>query len=192
MYSDPWLQRWLPLISDRAGSGRVLELGCGTGEDSAALAETGVDLVALDLSEDAVATAKERVPSANFLVQDIRDPFPLGNDRANVIVASLSLHYFSWAETLRLVARIRATLTDSGIFLCRLNSTNDHHFGASGHPLLDKNYYSVDGQPKRFFDRSSVEQLFQSGWNMLSLEEMITHKYAMPKSIWEAVLDKDV
>lgn len=191
MYSDPWLQRWLPLISDRAGFGRVLELGCGTGEDSAVLAETDVDLVALDLSEDSVATAKERVPSASFFVQDIRDPFPLGNDRANVIVASLSLHYFSWAETLHLVARIRDTLTDSGIFLCRLNSTNDHHFGASGHPLLDKNYYSVDGQPKRFFDRSSVEQLFQSGWNMLSLEEMITHKYAMPKSIWEAVLDKD-
>lgn len=191
MYSDPWLQRWLPLISDRAGSGRVLELGCGTGEDSAVLAENGVDLVALDLSEDAVATAKKRVPSASFFVQDIRDPFPLGKDRANVIVASLSLHYFSWAETLRLVARIRDTLTDSGIFLCRLNSTNDHHFGASGHPLLDKNYYSVDGQPKRFFDRSSVEQLFQSGWNMLSLEEMITHKYAVPKSIWEAVLDKD-
>lgn len=191
MYSDPWLQRWLPLISDRAGSGPVLELGCGAGEDSAVLAGTGVDLVALDLSEESVATARDCVPSARFFVQDLRDPFPLGDERASVVVASLSLHYFPWVETLRLVARIRDTLNDSGILLCRLNSKNDHNFGASGHPSLDENYYSVHGESKRFFDQSSVEHLFQSGWNMLSLEEMITHKYAMPKSIWEAILVKD-
>lgn len=192
MYSDTWLQRWLPLITDRADCGPVLELGCGAGEDSAILVGAGVDLVALDLSEESVTTARGRVPRARFFVQDLRDPFPLESEKASVVVASLSLHYFPWVETLRLVTRIRDTLTDSGILLCRLNSTNDYNFGASGHPLIDKNYYSVHGEPKRFFDRSSIEHLFQSGWNMLSLEEMITHKYAMPKSIWEAILAKDV
>lgn len=29
MSSAPWLQRWLPLITDRADCGPVLELGCG-------------------------------------------------------------------------------------------------------------------------------------------------------------------
>lgn len=114
MYSDPWLQRWLPIISDRADAGSVLELGCGAGEDSAVLAGSGVDLVALDLSEASVAKAKSYVPSARFFVQDLRDPFPLENEKASVVVASLSLHYFPWAEALHLVTRVRETLTENG------------------------------------------------------------------------------
>lgn len=98
MYSDPWLQRWLPLIAERAGSGHVLELGCGAGEDSAVLAGVGVDLVAFDLSADVVTAAQARVPGATFLVQDLRDPFPLGAGSVSVVVASLSLHYFCKIE----------------------------------------------------------------------------------------------
>lgn len=190
MSSDLWLQRWLPLIVERAGSGPVLELGCGTGEDSAVLARNGVDLVSLDLSEQAVTAARARLPDVKFLVQDLRDPFPLGAGSASVVVASLSLHYFPWDETLRLMARIRDALNEGGIFLCRLNSTNDHHYGASGYPLIDENNYSVKGETKRFFNRNSIERLFQNGWKMLSLEEMVTHKYAMPKSLWEVILVK--
>ncbi len=191
MHSDPWLQRWLPLVSERAAASPVLELGCGSGEDSAVLAGSGADLVALDLSAQAVATARARVPGARFLIQDLRDPFPLGPSGASVVVASLSLHYFSWVETENLVNRIRETLLPGGVLLCRLNSTNDHHYGATGHTLIEENYYSVYGEPKRFFDRSSIERLFRSGWQALSLEEVVTHKYAMPKSAWEVVLAKD-
>jgi hypothetical protein len=107
-----------------------------------------------------------------------------------VVVASLSLHYFPWPETEALVERIRQLLVPSGILLCRLNSTNDHHFGASGHPRIDDDYYLVDGAPKRFFDRAAVDRLFSPGWRMLSVEERTIDRYDLPKSAWEVVLEK--
>jgi hypothetical protein len=34
---DPWLQPWLALVRERAGNAPVLELGCGSGRDTATL-----------------------------------------------------------------------------------------------------------------------------------------------------------
>jgi SAM-dependent methyltransferase len=187
---DPWLDRWLPLLSERSAGTPLLELGCGGGADTETLVAAGHDVIALDLSAGAVAAAKRRVPTARFLCQDLREPFPVGPGSMHAIVASLSLHYFPWPETEALMVRIRDTLQPGGLLLCRLNSTNDHHFGASGHPRIEDNYFLVDGAPKRFFDRASVLKLFAQGWNTRSLDEQVTGKYGQPKALWEVILEK--
>ena len=78
-----------------------------------------------------------------------------------------------------------------GVLLCRLNSTNDHNYGASGHPRIADDYFSVNGEPKRFFSRESIQQLFATGWRMLATEEMVIHKYAHLKVAWEVVVERD-
>jgi SAM-dependent methyltransferase len=187
--TDPWLERWMPLVAAHAGAQPVLELGCGGGRDTATLVEAGHRVVAVELSAQAVARARERVPAADFHCQDIRAPFPIGS--VGVVLASLSLHYFSWPETTVLVERVRQVLRPDGILLCRLNSTNDHHFGASGHPPVEENYYLVDGEPKRFFDRAAVDRLFSSGWRAISIGEKVIDRYDHPKAVWEVVIARN-
>jgi trans-aconitate methyltransferase len=131
---DRWLDRWLALVADRAAGQPVLELGCGAGRDTEVLAGAGNLVVGLDLSPAQVDAARSRVPSAQLSCQDVRDPFPAAAARTRVVVASLSLHYFAWSETVALVQRIRELLLPNGLLLCRLNSTNDVHYGAVGHP----------------------------------------------------------
>lgn len=190
MLTDPWLDRWLPLVRKRAGAGLVLEIGCGHGDDTATLANAGLNVRAFDLSALAVGVAKVRVPSAVVERRDIRDPFPEELRDVAVVVASLSLHYFSWAETQSIVRRIRSALGPAGILLCRLNSTQDHHFGAKGHPEIEPNFFLVKGEPKRFFDEASIDSLFGAGWKRLSLEHFVTGKYVKPKALWEVVLER--
>ena len=185
---DRWLDRWLSLIGERTAGLPILELGCGGGRDSEILAAAGHRVVGIDLSSAAIANARGRAPTAAFQCQDVRGAFPV--ERAGVVLASLSLHYFPWNETVALVERIRRTLVPNGLLLCRLNSTNDHHHGASGHPAIDANYYLVDGEPKRFFDRAAVDRLFATGWRVLSQEEGVIARYDHPKSVWEVVLEK--
>ena len=185
---DPWLDRWLGLIAERAAGLPVLELGCGGGRDTAVLAAAGHRVVAIDLSPRAIANARGRVPAAEFHCQDIRAPWPIAE--AGVVVASLSLHYFPWRETEALVGGIAGVLRPAGLLLCRLNSTNDHNFGASDHPRIDDNFYLVDGAPKRFFDRAAVDRLFASGWRLLSAEEQTIDRYDLPKSVWEVAVEK--
>jgi SAM-dependent methyltransferase len=188
--SDGWLDAWRTLIAERAGGRPILELGCGSGRDTGVLAAAGHRVVAIDRDPTAIAQAKSRLPDGEFHCQDLRAPFPVPQGGVGVVIASLSLHYFDWPETVALAARIRAALRSGGVLLCRVNSVNDHHHGASGHPALAENFYLVDGAPKRFFDRAAVETLFAGGWRMLALEEKVIDRYARPKAVWEAVAER--
>jgi SAM-dependent methyltransferase len=190
MSRDPWLDRWLPTLIERAGSAPVLEIGCGSGDDTVTLAAAGLQVVALDLSPDALATARARVPQARFHCQDLREPFPIEQTGLGVVVASLSLHYFPWNETVAIVARVRALLRPGGLLLCRLNSTEDHHFGAGGHPQIEPDFYDVRGVPKRFFDAAAIERLFAAGWQCRSMTHEVSGKYGLPKALWEVLLER--
>ncbi|WP_207626942.1 class I SAM-dependent methyltransferase [Photorhabdus stackebrandtii] len=183
---DRWLERWLPLIQARAMGLAVLEIGCGDGRDTAIIHRAGLKVKAIDISSAMVKRASVRVPSAVFFVQDLRAPFPI--DRTGVVISSLSLHYFSWDETLDIIRRIRAVLWPGGILLCRLNSTKDVNFGAKGHAKIDNDFYLVHGTPKHFFDRSLIFKAF-SGWKVLHIEEKETHRFILPKTIWEVILE---
>ena len=191
--TDPWLPRWLPLLRECAGDGRVLELGCAAGRDTATLVEAGLRVVAIELSSDALAQARERVPTGvEFHCGDFRETWPLAEGATvGAVLASLSLHYFAWDETLALVRRIHRVLRPDGVLLCRLNSVNDRHHGARGPSASDRDedfFYMVDGIPKRFCDRAAVERLFADGWALQHLEEVRVLRYDEPKVAWEAVL----
>jgi SAM-dependent methyltransferase len=192
---DRWLERWLPLLVERTAAGPVLELGCAEGRDTATLVDAGLQVVAIELSPEAVQRARARVPvGAQFHCQDFRDAFPLPEDATvGVVLASLSLHYFEWEATLALVRRIHRVLRPDGVLLCRLNSVNDLHYGGRGPSSVtgrdEDCFYLFDGFPKRFFDRAAVERLFAGGWHVRHLEELTIDRYAHPKVAWEAVLE---
>ncbi|HTV24422.1 MAG TPA: class I SAM-dependent methyltransferase [Polyangiaceae bacterium] len=188
---DPWLERWLPLVVERSAGKAVLELGCGSGRDSSVLAAAGLAVIGIDSSPEQLEQARARVPKGTFYEGDIRDGFP-DVSGFGVILASLVLHYFSWDETTALAHRLLLCLRYGGVLLVRVNSTHDHEHGASGHPELGENYYLVDGKPKRFFDRDALMRLFDGSWNFVHLEERVIQRYARPKAIWEAVLERPV
>lgn len=187
---DPWLQRWLPSIRSRVGMLPILELGCGEGDDTQTLLADGHQVIAIDLCASAIATAKINAPTATYYCQDLRDTFPPQAVELGVAIASLSLHYFTWTETLAIVDRLRSILQLNGLLLCRLNSTTDYNYGAIGYPQISENYYLVNGEPKRFFDRAAVTALFSHGWQSIAIEEKIIYKYAQPKSVWEIILTR--
>lgn len=190
MFPDPWLDRWLPLILERAGNTPVLEVGCGHGDDTVTLTRAGLAVTAFDLSPANVAIATARAPTARIEQGDVRAALPEASEPFGAVIASLSLHYFSWSQTTAIVDRIRECLRPAGLLLCRLNATHDHHFGAGSGTQIDENFYLVDGQPKRFFDKQAIERLFAQGWRQLSREPLTTRKYFKQKALWEVVLEK--
>ncbi len=186
---DAWLDRWLPLIRQRASGRPILELGCGRGRDTRVLVGAGCDVIAIDHSDEALSIARTEVSKADFYCQDLRSPFPSGARDLGVVLASLSLHYFEWIETQRLVRRIETVLCHGGILICRVNATDDHHFGAVGHPEIEPDYFSVDGEAKRFFNEATLGLLFAE-WTELNREHLIIDRYTAPKAVWEVVAER--
>ncbi|HEV7991303.1 MAG TPA: class I SAM-dependent methyltransferase [Gemmatimonadaceae bacterium] len=101
---------------------RVLELGCGTGKNSAWLAERARELIALDFSAGMLAVARERVrvPNARFVERDIRTPWPVATNEVDVVVGNLVLeHVRDLAPVFAEAARV---LRAGGqLFLCELH-----------------------------------------------------------------------
>lgn len=190
MLPDPWLDRWLPLLRARADNAPVLEIGCGSGDDTVVLSNAGLAVTAFDISPASVAVAALRAPAARIECADVRSPFPRENVPYAAVIASLSLHYFSWSQTTDIVQKIFACLTPGGVLLCRVNSTEDRHFGAGKGSRIEENFHVIDGQEKRFFDQTSLDRLFDQGWRRLSMTHMTTRKYVRQKALWEIVLEK--
>ena len=85
------------LASALPKTGRVLEIGCGTGFYTKWLSERGVSVVAMDLSLHGVRAAQERFRreglSGHFVVADAQN-LPLKDGAVDTIWSSLLLHHF--------------------------------------------------------------------------------------------------
>jgi 2-polyprenyl-3-methyl-5-hydroxy-6-metoxy-1,4-benzoquinol methylase len=95
----------------RAGI-RVLEVGCGTGLFTAMLAESGAEILAIDISPDLLAQAQARgLPAAcvRFAVARLEDGHLPG--RFDAVVGSSVLHHLELRPAL---ARLRALLRPGG------------------------------------------------------------------------------
>ena len=107
------------------GARRVLELGCGTGVHGVLLAESGYDLVGLDLSADMIAVAQRRAaalpPEAaarvRFLEGDARE-FQL-DGQFDVILALFHVmsYQLSNADLAAVFSRLKTHLKPDGVVL---------------------------------------------------------------------------
>ena len=186
MKNDPWLEKWLDLIQKKSVGGRILELGCGNGQDTADLLSVGCKVNAMDISRENLAECKMSARGADILQMDISKPLPFAKDGASVIIASLSLHYFSWAVTLQISSEIKRCIKSRGLLLTRFNSINDRYHGSLSTLEIEPNFYNVGTSTKRFFDENSV-RLFLQGWDIQFLEENVIDRYRKPKYVWEAM-----
>ena len=95
---------------------RALEIGCSTGLTTIELASRTDDLLAVDISEAAVARAKERVPSGvDLRTLDVTTDFPAGE--FDLVLLSEVGYYFSEAVLDDLLDAIEAGLSADGTLL---------------------------------------------------------------------------
>lgn len=170
-----WLENWSSKIKNKT----VLELGCGDGVDTVVIAKLAEKTFACDLSPP-----NKRIDGVSMMKIDHSKPLPFKENRFDVVVASLCLHYFEWDLSLEIVKELSRILTPRGLLICRLNSKNDINYGATGYPEKEAGLYAVSGRLKRFFSRSDVTKLFSSGWELAGLEELAIDRYDKEKKVW--------
>jgi SAM-dependent methyltransferase len=184
---EPWLDAYDPILELSRGT-PIVDLGCGAGHDTEVLLGKGYPIFACDCSSEAIRLVRERCPEARTMIFDMSEGLPLPDASAMVIVSDLSLHYFDWATTKRIVAEIGRVLKTEGSLLCRVNSTKDLNYGAGQGIEIEPNYFEVEGWRKRFFDEAALRELFRDGWEFLSIREKSMERYGKPKVLWELAL----
>lgn len=74
---------------------RVLELGCGTGKNTAFLTGMAQEMLALDFSGGMLAQARARLPQARFARADLTQPWPCPAAHFDLIVGNLVLEHIA-------------------------------------------------------------------------------------------------
>lgn len=100
----------------------VLELGSGTGKNTAWFAEHAKSVLAMDFSEGMIARAHERIATSNvkFLRHDVRELWPVQSASVDVVAGNLILeHVHDLAPVFFEAARV---LRPGGeVFFCELH-----------------------------------------------------------------------
>ncbi|MCZ8515866.1 class I SAM-dependent methyltransferase [Paenibacillus filicis] len=185
---DLWLEPFHEELNKSADLA-ILDLGCGAGNNALFLSERGYRVLACDLSEAALSKVREVAPSAETRRIRLPEPLPFDDESFQIVVADLSLHYFSWNDTIQIIADIRRILRPGGMLLCRVNSVHDVEYGSGKGELLEPHYYEWEGKRKRFFDREQLEKLFKEGFSA-ELQEQTMNRYDKPKAVWTAAARK--
>lgn len=173
---DGFLDEYLPEIK---AAGKVCDLGCGNGVDTAFLTANGIRPVSCDFSPTALDALKKRIPNADVRLFDMTEGLPFEDESFDVLIADLSLHYFPMETTRRIFGDIRRVLRAGGLFRLRVNAVEE--LPANGDfEEIEPDYYRVGGCTKRFFREETLADLLD-GFEILKMEPSVTFKYGQRK-----------
>jgi tRNA (cmo5U34)-methyltransferase len=104
-------------LATGSGAGRLLELGTGTGETALRVLGRHPDasLVGVDVSDDMLAVARSRLPTADLRVARLEDPLPDGP--FDVVFSALCVHHLDGPGKADLFGRVAGVLSPGGRFV---------------------------------------------------------------------------
>ena len=184
---DGWLDSFINIIEKCKTP--IIDLGCGSGNDTLYLLNRGKKVISVDCSDYAIEKLKENIPETTAVLHDITKPFPFESNSTEVVIADLSLHYFSKEVTKQIISEISRVLALNGHLLIRVNSVNDIEFEAVEGKKIENHFYFVDdvAMEKRFFDEEDIREFFK-GWEIEYISEEKMERYVNSKMIWKVCL----
>jgi ubiquinone/menaquinone biosynthesis C-methylase UbiE len=169
-------------VQDRiAPHSRILELGCGAGDDAAFFASNEHEVVATDVSVPLLDIAAQRfadIKNLEFRHADISQPLNVGGQSCDVVYARFSLHYFDDDTTMTLFSEIAWVLRPGGqLFSCK--STNDPLYGKG--TLLGPDRFELDGHARHFFSPQYAQELLEANsFHQIQIAEEAQKLYGDP------------
>jgi ubiquinone/menaquinone biosynthesis C-methylase UbiE len=91
--ADPYIAQRLHALLSPIDGGHYLDIGCGTGNYTAMLADMGLDITGVDPSEAMLEEARTKLPVLQWLYGTAEN-IPLPNDSMDGAVATLTLHHW--------------------------------------------------------------------------------------------------
>ncbi len=140
-----------------SGCSEILDLGCGRGRHAISLAERGYKVTGIDLSEEAIKTARgkaeERGLDIHFQVRDMRNPLPRKFD-AIVNLFTTFGYFTNDKQNSRVLDSIVEMLDMGGMFV--LDYMNSQKVAKTYQSLDHGNFRDIDFKVNRYIDNGAI------------------------------------
>jgi SAM-dependent methyltransferase len=111
-------------------AGRVLELGCGSGNNLSLFSAFGWDVTGMDISGAALADARHNLEGGTFIECDLSSQFPLPEPaRFDAVLLPNVIYYLPRSGFVRVLRECRRRAVPGGLFLLIARLPQDWRWG---------------------------------------------------------------
>lgn len=151
---------------------KILDLGCGIGRHVIFASKMGLDGYGIDLSEHAIATARdwadrENVPTEGRVVQGDITSLPWDNGTFQFVISHGVLDSMYFAIAQKAVKEVHRVLEQDGLFYCDLVSGDDsaHSREYAGEEVVESSHEK--GTVQSYYNFSKINELIKSKFEIV-------------------------
>ncbi len=190
-----WLIEYIDLFQEMNNE-TVVDLGCGDGYNTMYLYNAGVrNIIACDIASSALEEVKHltgnKVATCCF---DMSKEIPFANSSVGIVVASLSIQYFSLNDSIKIFKKIYNCLKPGGYLIFRVNNLNQYYRNKTDDTVreLGHHYYeSINGKNKFYYDENDIDMV-RGEFKLISLKEVEFIFADESKLAYEVVFQKNL
>lgn len=167
---------------------KILEVGCGSGNNLWFAAREGFNVTGLDISEIAIEYARNRFKSeglnGNFIVGGFEE-MPFEDETFDLVIDRAALTYLNLSEAKNALVEIKRVLKVNGKMF--FNPFSDRHSSSvSGRYTEDGITTDISSGIKNcgdtcFYGRRDIYELFKSSWKLESIKHSEVIEQLMPE-----------
>ena len=181
---------------------RILEVGCGAGNNLWFAAREGFSVTGIDASVTAIEYARKRFAKEHlpgkFHVGEF-PPLPFQPDVFDLVIDRAALTHTGFSTAEKAVSEIRRILKANGYFFCNVYGDQHSSYMAGRHGEDGLVYDIARGTLASvgqvcFYNRHNINRLFDKRWCLLSLQYLEVSEEFLPERTlhaeWRVVAQK--
>ena len=172
----------------------ILELGCGQGRDSLFFANFGHNVIATDISENAINSVKkikneQNIGNLELHLHDSLNPFNFTDLKFELIYSNLALQFFDLKQLSQIFSNIKKIMKPDSFFLFSTKKSGDKYFNFGN--KISENSFEYNGITRFFFSKSELENILKNYFTIISFEDDSHVNSDETKSVWWKILVKN-
>tara|TARA_B110000263_G_scaffold246051_1_gene256535 strand:- start:1321 stop:1992 length:672 start_codon:yes stop_codon:yes gene_type:complete len=172
----------------------ILELGCGQGRDSLFFANLGYNVVATDISENAINFIKktkneQNIGNLELYIHDTLNPFNFKKPNFELVYSNLALQFFDLIQLPQIFSNIKKIMEPNSFFLFSTKKSGDKYFEFGN--KISENSFEYNGITRFFFKKTELENILKKYFTIISFENDSHINTDETESVWWKILVKN-
>ena len=172
----------------------ILELGCGQGRDSIFFANLGCNVIATDISENAINSVEQikqeqNLQNLQLFIHDTLMPLNFTNQKFDLVYSNLALQFFNLEQLTHIFSNIKLTMKENAFFYFSTKKSGDKYFDF-GKKISDSSF-EYKGITRYFFSKNELEQILQKHFSIIEFEDDSHVNPDNTTSVWWKILVKN-